>query len=139
MSATKRQLLLLELLENEEYISVTAIKNTYKMNGLNYSKSQFYRDIDFLKSVGYCIENDNSSRFNLNKLRSENYDFLSHYYKHLAMSNVCEQATKLDKDFLKYIVFVTSQTLKTVKVSRICQAININDRMTALHSHTYNG
>jgi predicted DNA-binding transcriptional regulator YafY len=110
MSATTRQLLLLELLENEEYISVIAIQNAYKMDGLNYSKSQFYRDIDFLKSVGYCIENDNSGTFNLNKSRSENYDFLSHYYKHLAMSNVCEQATKLDKDFLKYIVFEKNST-----------------------------
>ncbi len=110
MSATKRQLLLLELLENEEYISVKAIEMSYKIEGLKYSKSQFYRDIDFLKTIGYCIENDNSGNFNLNILLSDNYDFLSHYYKHLAMSNLCESATKLNKDFLKLIVFEKNST-----------------------------
>ena len=104
MNATKRQLLILALLENEEFISVKAVENSLKMEGLNYSKSQFYRDIAFLKSVGYCIENDNSGTFSLNKPQSDNYDFLSHYYKHLAMSNLCESATKLNKDFLKFIV-----------------------------------
>lgn len=125
MSATKRQLLLLELFENEEFISVTAIQNAYKIGGLNYSKSQFYRDIDFLKSVGYCIENDNSGTFNLNKSRSENYDFLSHYYKHLAMSNVCEKATKLDKNFLKYIVFEKNSTFHNSSIfNKVFEAIS---------------
>lgn len=135
MSATKRQLLILELLENEEHIPVTAIQNAYKMNGLNYSKSQFYREIDFLKSVGYCIDSDNSGTFNLNKSRSENYDFLSHYYKHLAMSNVCEQATKLDKDFLKYIVFEKNSTFHNSSIfNKVFEAIC--DRKIIEFKHT---
>lgn len=138
MSATKRQLLILELLENEEYISVMAIQNAYKMGDLNYSKSQFYRDIDFLKSVGYCIENDNSGTFNLNKSRSENYDFLSHYYKHLAMSNVCEQATKLNKDFLKYIVFEKNSTFHNFSIfNKVFEAINKRKSIEFTHTSYY--
>lgn len=138
MSATKRQLHLLELLENEEYISVLTIQNAYKMDGLNYSKSQFYRDIDFLKSVGYCIENDNNGRFNLNKARSEHYDFLSHYYKHLAMSNVCEQATKLDKNFLKYIVFEKNSTFHNFSIfNKVFEAISNRKIIEFKHTSYY--
>jgi predicted DNA-binding transcriptional regulator YafY len=138
MSATRRQLKLLGLLENEEYISVKAIKRSYKMEGLKYSKSQFYRDIDFLKTLGYCIENDKSGNFNLNKELSDNYDFLSHYYKHLAMSHLCESATKLNKDFLKFIVFEKNSTfhnfpLFKIVFNAICNKNSIEFKHTSFY------
>lgn len=138
MSATKRQLLLLELLENEEYISVNAIERSYKMEGLKFSKSSFYRDIDFLKTIGYCIENDNNGNFNLNISLSENYDFLSHYYKHLAMSNLCESATKLNKDFLKFIVFEKNSTLQNFSLfNKVFKAICNRNSIEFKHTSFY--
>lgn len=138
MSATKRQLLLLELLENEEHISVKTIEWSYKMEGLKYSKSQFYRDIGFLKTIGYCIENDNSGNFNLNVSMSDNYDFLSNYYKHLAMSNLCESATKINKDFLKFIVFEKNSTLQNFTLfnkvfKAVCNKNNIEFKHTSYY------
>jgi predicted DNA-binding transcriptional regulator YafY len=138
MSATKRQLLLLELLENEEHISVKAIERSYKMEGLKFSKSGFYRDIDFLKKLGYCIESDNNGNFNLNKGLSDNYDFLSHYYKHLAMSNLCESATKLNKEFLRFIVFEKNSTFKNFPLfnkvfNAICNKNSIDFKHTSFY------
>lgn len=138
MSATKRQLLLLELLENEEYISVKTIERSYKMEDLKYSKSQFYRDIDFLKTIGYCIENDNSGNFNLNISLSDNYDFLSHYYKHLAMSNLCESATQLNKDFLKFIVFEKNSTFHNFSIfNKVFKAICNKNSVEFNHTSYY--
>jgi predicted DNA-binding transcriptional regulator YafY len=138
MSATKRQLLLLELLENEENISVKTIEMSYKMEDLRYSKSQFYRDIDFLKKIGYCIENDNSGNFNLNILQSDNYDFLSHYYKHLAMSNLCESATKLNKGFLKFMVFEKNSTFHNFTLfNKVFKAICNKNSIEFKHTSYY--
>lgn len=138
MSATKRQLLLLELLENEEHISVKTIEMSYKMEGLKYSKSQFYRDIDFLKTIGYCIENDYNGNFNLNISLSDNYDFLSHYYKHLAMSNLCESATQLNKDFLKYIVFEKNSTFLNFSLfNKVFEAIYAKKSIEFTHTSYY--
>lgn len=138
MSATKRQLLILESLENEEYISVRAIERSYKMEGLKYSKSQFYRDIDFLKALGYCIENDKSGNFKLNKELSDNYDFLSHYYKHVAISNLCESATKLNKDFLKFIVFEKNSTFNNFSIfNKVFKAICNRNSIEFKHTSFY--
>lgn len=138
MSATKRHLLILELLENENYISIHNFERSHKKTGLKFSKSQFYRDIKILKNLGYCIGSDNSGNFNLNKELSDNFDFLSHYYKHLAMSNLCESATKLNKDFLKFIVFEKNSTFKNFPLfnkafNAICNKNSIEFKHTSYY------
>jgi predicted DNA-binding transcriptional regulator YafY len=108
------------------------------MKGLKYSKSQFYRDINFFKTIGYYIENDNNGTFSLNRDLSENYDFLSHYYKHLAIYNLCEEATRLNKDFLKFIVFEKNSTIHNVSIfSKIFDAICNGNSISFRHTSYY--
>ncbi|OMP32288.1 YafY family protein [Mangrovimonas sp. DI 80] len=104
-TATIRHLRILKLLENNEFLTIPMVEFEYQKKGIKYGKSQFYRDIDFLRNRGYYIKNDNNGSFTLDRDLTKDYDFLSHYFKHLAITALCEQAVELDPDFLRYIQF----------------------------------
>jgi hypothetical protein len=82
------------------WMSGTVNRNGYF--GYEHSQ-QSAEDPNTLTMMGaYCLLTAQKLGVPLNNELSDNYDFLSHYYKHLAISNLCESATKLNKDFLKF-------------------------------------
>lgn len=136
-TVVKRQIIILEELQKNVEIPLVQMKNALKWQGATFSKSSFYRDIEFLESVGFVIEKNNGV-FKLLKDQSENYDFLSNYFKHLAMSSICQQATIIDKDFLKYIDFdknanLTYYSLFNQVFEAICNAHPISFTHTSYY------
>lgn len=109
-TVAKRQIIILEELQKTEEVSLEQIKKALKWQDATYSKSSFYRDLEFLESIGFIIKKNNGI-FKLLKDQSENYGFLSNYFKHLAIADLCQKATAIDKDFLKYIDFDTKANL----------------------------
>lgn len=136
-TVVKRQIIILEELQKDDEVTLAQIQNALKWQGATFSKSSFYRDIEFLESIGFVIEKNNGV-FKLLKDESEKYNFLSSYFKHLAMSSICQQATAIDKDFLKYIDFDKNANLTYYSLfNQVFEAICNAHPISFTHSNYY--
>lgn len=105
-STIKRYIVILELLntaDENEFVPTSRFYQKLKENGLRCSSSTFNRDYKDLLALGFNIHSDKRKGYLLDRLETNNFDFLMTVFRRLEFNEILQKSTLFDAETHTYL------------------------------------
>ena len=135
----RRSLVLLNLLENAEgKVTADQVKAAITKEGLSFSSSSLHRDYKFLEKIGFKIHNTRGKGYSLEIENTEEFAFLTNFFKRIAFANLLDQSINLENETHKYLSLDETSLVKNFHYfDQILEAIKDREEISFEHTSFY--